>query len=226
MVPNTRRITVSLFAILAIGVPAAAVAAPATWASAVASGSAASGRVTPPSEGLTIRAVGLKGDGCKGTGVPTISGDKQAFTVTYTDYVVEAGAGTKPADRRRGCTLTVETATPAGFAYMITKADYRGFAILADGASGVVRANYHVLGGPPTKFIEHAITPLDDPWQFTDSITASAWSSCGKKSKLVMNTELRISAGSSNADESSLIGMDSTDGEVRKNTYQLTWKRC
>jgi hypothetical protein len=49
---------------------------------------------------------------------------------------------------------------------------------------------------------------------------------CGEQRLFNINTELRVSAGTSNpATTTSFISMDSTDGSV-ETTYHFAWKAC
>ncbi|GAA1919253.1 hypothetical protein GCM10009716_30040 [Streptomyces sodiiphilus] len=69
---------------------------------------------------------------------------------------------------------------------------------------------------------------MNDNWQATDEVEAGAvvWAPCGEMRNFNINTELRVSAGTSNPSETtSFMAMDSTDGDV-STTYQLGWKEC
>ncbi|BBJ44582.1 hypothetical protein SSPO_073000 [Streptomyces antimycoticus] len=48
---------------------------------------------------------------------------------------------------------------------------------------------------------------------------------CGQDRNFNVNTELRVSAGTSSSGSTSFMAMDSTDGGV-STIYHLAWKEC
>src|SRR4051812_42448781 len=87
--------------------------------------------VTPPPSSIAIDVVTANGSGCPaGTAAVAVSPDKSAFTVTYSNYLAQAGAGTRPTDFRKNCQLNLNVHIPGGFTYAVTEADYRGYAHL------------------------------------------------------------------------------------------------
>jgi hypothetical protein len=184
----------------------------------------------PPSDHIVIEVVTVNGSGCPlGTAAVAVSPDNTAFTVTYSNYLVVVGLGSTPTDFRKNCQLNVLVHVPQGFTYAVASADYRGFASLASGATGLERANYYFQGQVPTAFINHNyVGPMSDDWQATDStdLAALVYSPCGAQRNLNINTELRVSAGTSDPKKTtSLMAMDSTDGEI-ETIYHFDWKRC
>jgi hypothetical protein len=183
----------------------------------------------PPADRISIEVVKVNGSGCrKQTAIPAIAPDGTAFTVTYSEYLALVGPGAKPRDAQKDCKLTLTLSIPAGHSYAVTQADYRGFASLATGATGVQTASYKFQGGRPAESVARGFTgPLEESWQTTDLPDADLdWAPCGKARKLTIDSELRVAAGTSDpATDTSLLAMDSTDGAVEA-TYRLTWKRC
>ncbi|MYY10947.1 DUF4360 domain-containing protein [Streptomyces sp. SID4919] len=51
------------------------------------------------------------------------------------------------------------------------------------------------------------------------------WAPCGVKRNLNINTELRVSAGTSDRTRTSFMTVDSTDGSVNT-IYHLAWQQC
>jgi hypothetical protein len=185
---------------------------------------------TPPLDHVTIDVVTVNGSGCPaGTAAVAVSEDNKAFTVTYSDFLAHVGVGAKPTDFRKNCQLSLRVNVPQGFTYGIAEADYRGFAHLEAGASGMERANYYFQGMSPTAFQTHPYTgPLSDDWQATDTteIAAIVFAPCGEKRNFNINTELRVNAGTSNpATTTSFMSMDSTDGSI-DTTYHFSWLTC
>ncbi|MFI9361556.1 DUF4360 domain-containing protein [Kitasatospora sp. NPDC053057] len=184
---------------------------------------------TPPDR-IVIDVATVNGSGCPvGSAAVAVSPDNTAFTVTYSSYLAQVGVGSKPTDFRKNCQLDLQVHVPQGFTYAIASADYRGFAHLENGASGVERANYYFQGDPGTTYQSHRFDgPTDDSWQATDSVDVAAlvWAPCGEERNFNINTELRVAAGTSDpAHTTSFMTMDSTDGSINT-VYHLAWKQC
>lgn len=183
-----------------------------------------------PDEQIVIDVVTVNGSGCPaGTAAVAVSPDNTAFTVTYSQYMAQVGVGAKPTDFRKNCQLALNVHVPSGFTYAILQADYRGYAYLEKGASATQRANYYFQGTSPTTMASHPFSgPLDDNWQTQDvsDVASLVYAPCGEIRYFNINTELRVSAGTSNtATTTSLIAMDSTDTSI-KTTYHFSWMKC
>ena len=176
---------------------------------------------------VTIDVVTVNGSGCPaGTAAVAASDDRTAFTVTYSDYLAQAGQGSAPTDFRKNCQLNIRVSYPQGFTFGIAQADYRGFAHLQAGATGMERGNYYFQGMSQGASRTHNFSgPKSDNWQATDRAQVSeiVYAPCGEVRHLNINTELRVNAGSSKA--ASFMTMDSTDSSV-STKYQFSWKRC
>jgi uncharacterized protein DUF4360 len=185
---------------------------------------------TPPPDHITIDVVTVNGSGCPlGTAAVAVSPDNKAFTVTYSQFLAQVGIGALPTDFRKNCQLNLRVNVPQGFTYGIAQADYRGFADLAKGATGMERANYYFQGMSPTAYMSHNYTGLfSDDWQATDTteLAAIVYSPCGERRNFNINTELRVGAGTSDPKKTtSFMSMDSTDGSINT-TYHFAWKTC
>ncbi|GAB3430600.1 DUF4360 domain-containing protein [Actinophytocola sediminis] len=182
----------------------------------------------PPDDRITVDIVTVNGSGCPaGTAAVATSTDNTAFTVTYSDYVAQVGQGADPTDLRKNCQLVLQVHIPQGFTYAIAQADYRGFAHLARGASALQQASYYIQGTSPTTRSSHPInSPVSDNWQFTDRTETAelVYAPCGEERNLNINTELRVSSGSSGT-ASSFVTMDSTDGAA-STKYHFHWLQC
>ncbi|RKT56205.1 DUF4360 domain-containing protein [Saccharothrix australiensis] len=169
----------------------------------------------------------VNGSGCPaGTAAVAASEDRTSFTVTYSQFLAQAGTGSEPTDFRKNCQLTVQLSYPQGFTFGIAQADYRGFAHLQAGASGMEQGNYYFSGMSPTARKSHTYHgPLSDNWQATDSTQwdAIVYAPCGERRLFNVNTELRVSAGNSRGN--SFMVMDSTDSNV-STRYHFSWKKC
>jgi hypothetical protein len=184
----------------------------------------------PPPDKIIIDVATVNGSGCRpGTAAVAVAADNTAFTVTYSEYLAQVGVGAKPTDFRKNCQISLKVHVPQGFTYGVAQADYRGFAHLVKGATGLQRANYYFQGMSPTAFVNHPITsPKSDNWQHTDvtDVAALVFHPCGEQRNFNINTELRVGAGSSDPNKTtSFLAMDSTDGSI-KTTYHFHWKKC
>ncbi|WP_042364768.1 DUF4360 domain-containing protein [Streptacidiphilus neutrinimicus] len=215
--------------IRSIGKAAVATALLATSLAATGSVAHASGRDVPPPGGFTIGLVNANGSGCpSGTTAATVSPDATAFTVTYSNYLAQAGGNSLPTDFRKNCQLVVQINAPQGFTYAIAEADYRGYAYLAPGASGIEAANYYFQGQAQTGTLSHAFNgAMSDDWQATDtaSVASLVWAPCGETRDLNINTQLLVRAGSQSPGQTSFMTMDSTDGSLTT-IYHLAWEQC
>ena len=183
----------------------------------------------PPPGPITVNVVTVNGSGCPaGTTAVDVAKDNSAFTVTYSSYLAQVGPQSAPTDIRKNCQLALQIHAPQGFTYAIAEADYRGFADLASGATGMEQANYYFQGTAPTARVPHKFSgPFEDDWQTTDAtdVASLVFAPCGVDRLLNINTELRVAAGSSSASSTSFMTMDSTDGSIHT-TYHFEWKQC
>lgn len=183
----------------------------------------------PPPDKIVIDVATVNGSGCpQGTAAVAVSPDNTAFTVTYSQYLAQAGGNSDPTAFRKNCQLNLIVHVPQGFTYAIASADYRGFASLESGASGTQRASYYFQGSPNTAAKNHPFNgPYNDDWQATDSTDWAqlVWAPCGVLRNFNINTELRVNAGSTNPGKVSFMTMDSTDGDI-STVYHLAWKTC
>lgn len=187
----------------------------------------ASATAAAPSDRITVDVVAVNGSGCpRGTASVTELPDNSAFTVSYSDYIAQAGADSAPTDFRKNCQLGLLVHVPQGFTYAIARAEYRGFAYLEAGTTGEERASYYFQGQSQTVPVSHPISgPFDDDWQNADTADAASlvYAPCGEDRILNINTELRVR--SSNSDSVSFMTMDSTRGTVNT-IYHFAWKQC
>ncbi len=183
----------------------------------------------PPPDKIVIKVATVNGSGCpQGTAAVAVSEDNTAFTVTYSDYLAQAGGTSDPTAFRKNCQLSLIVHVPGGFTYAIASADYRGFASLQPGASGTQRASYYFQGSSNTVFKNHPFTgPHNDNWQATDTTDwpQLVYAPCGVQRNFNINTELRVTAGTQSPGKVSFMTMDSTDGDI-STVYHLAWKEC
>ncbi|MCW7990630.1 hypothetical protein XF35_36575 [Streptomyces platensis subsp. clarensis] len=183
----------------------------------------------PPTGKITITVATVNGSGCRpGSAAVAIAPDNTAFTVTYSEYLAQAGSGSKPTDSRKNCQIALNVHVPQGFTYAIARADYRGYASLAPGAKGLETAGYYFQGQQQTARKSHSFTgPYDANWQTSDEtdIDALVYAPCGEERYFNINTEMRVDAKSADPKTTSYMAMDSTDGSINT-LYHFAWKEC
>ncbi|MCU7729907.1 DUF4360 domain-containing protein [Actinoplanes sp. KI2] len=179
----------------------------------------------PPPGHLVVSLVTVIGSGCRPGTVNVAPGtDNTALTVTYRNYVAAVGVGASPIDMRKNCQLGVRVDIPRGYTFAIGRADYRGLARLASGASGIQRAGYYFQGISQTAVSSHDFRgPYNRRWQATDSkpLTTLSFPPCGQSRILNINSSLIVNGGSSDTRTTrSFMRMDSNS------LYHLQWRRC
>jgi Domain of unknown function (DUF4360) len=185
----------------------------------------------PPGQSATVSVASMSGTGCpSGSATVAMSPDNSAFTVAYSKFVAEVGAGAKPGAEARNCALELNVTVPGGYSYAVSQVDHRGFGNLAAGASATMSSNYYFrsLTTLPAMRSTSFTGPLADNWHVTETVRSQSliWLLCtGSRSSLILNTKITVSAGRSDAGTTpSYMSMDSTDGTAT--TYHLTWKKC
>ncbi|GEK00711.1 DUF4360 domain-containing protein [Streptomyces sp. NPDC003388] len=183
----------------------------------------------PPPDKIVIDVATVNGSGCPaGTAAVAVSPDNTAFTVTYSDYLAQAGGNSDPTAFRKNCQLNLVVHVPQGFTYAIASADYRGFLSLQPGATATQKASYYFQGSSNTAAKTHPFSgAYNDDWQATDQTDWAqlVWAPCGVLRNFNINTELRVNAGSTSPGKVSFMTMDSTDGDI-STVYHLAWKEC
>ena len=183
----------------------------------------------PPPDKIVIDVATVNGSGCPaGTAAVAVAPDNTAFTVTYSQYLAQAGGNSDPTAFRKNCQLNLIVHVPQGFTYAIASADYRGFLSLQPGASATQKASYYFQGSSNTVPKTHPFSgSYNDDWQATDSTDWAqlVWAPCGVQRNFNINTELRVNAGTANPGKVSFMTMDSTDGDI-STVYHMAWKEC
>ncbi|MFD8637405.1 DUF4360 domain-containing protein [Streptomyces sp. NPDC059533] len=214
---------------LRTGFTAAAVTAALVTLSPSAGASASAPAGLAPSDKVTVDVATVNGSGCRpGSATVAVAPDNSAFTVTYSEYVAQAGGGISAVEGRKNCLLSLIVHVPQGFTYAVAQVDYRGFGSLQPGAVGTQKASYYFQGMSQTAQRSHRFPgALDDNWQATDTtgIEALVFAPCGEQRNFNINTELRAEVGTSDPSKISFMALDSTDGSINSK-YHFSWKQC
>ena len=178
-----------------------------------------------PEGAVTVEVVAANGSGCSpGTAAVFANPDKSGFRIRYYDFVAEAGGSADPTDRRKNCQIGALVTVPAGWTFAVAKADYRGRARLASGATGLQRTNYYWQGSSANSSTDESFDgPLSSYWHVTDAAPVLVYTPCAEQRVLNINTELRVDAGSSTSRSS--MSMRSSEGDV-DTLFNFSWTRC
>lgn len=184
----------------------------------------------PPSEQLHMKVESTNGTGCpKGTTTVIPNSDNTAFTVTYSNYTAQNGGGISASQKRAACILTVSVNVPSGYTFGITRTTFRGYADLAEGATGTLKTEFYFVGQPISGVIQRDIDgEYQDNWEAVDEIELPEihWMPCRHANfPLNIKSELRVNAGREHPDTTSLMTMDATDSEITT-LYNLAWREC
>ncbi len=182
---------------------------------------------SPRPDDVHIARLTYAGSGCPaGTVSELVTPDGRAFTLLFDNYVAEAGPGIPLSSGRKNCQIAVDLRFPSGFSYSIFEVDYRGYAKLDRGATGVQKSSYYFQGSAQTASLQSTFNgALDQDYQFRDTLGLGAvvWSPCGAVRALNMNTQVRVST--TGASQRALLTTDSIDGNIA-HTYKILWRSC
>ena len=102
-----------------------------------------------PADPVTIKDITANGSGCPlGTVAQNISEDKQAFTLTFSEFVAETGPDTLSSQARKNCVVTLTLKVPVGWQYSVGSFNYRGFMGLDEGIKATHSTTYFFQGQP------------------------------------------------------------------------------
>jgi len=182
---------------------------------------------TPPAGSVTIRDITYGGNGCtQGTMSSQLSSDRTTVTLIFDSYIASIGPGIAVTEQRKNCQLNIALNYPGGFQYSVLSADYRGYAALQKGVSGVLKSTYYFSGQTEQSSTEYDfIGPVNGDYLKHDTAdsTSIIWSPCGAQGMLNINSQVRLS--SSNSTATGLLTTDSTDLKFTQVVY-VQWQTC
>ncbi|GGK20162.1 hypothetical protein GCM10010124_10960 [Pilimelia terevasa] len=185
-----------------------------------AAGASASAR---PGPGFGIEVQNLHGSGCRKKDTDAVlSNDNMALTIIYSGFVAELGRKAK--DARKECRLTLRVKAPKGNRYTVTGIQQRGYADIAQGATGTFTAVYNYPGKNPLYTVTRDFGPTVGAWQ-DNTPAAAEWSPCDAHKPFKVDTDLIIKGKGDQAAGSSLT-IDSTDVDAASTTLRLRWEKC
>ncbi|KAK3896732.1 hypothetical protein C8A05DRAFT_39721 [Staphylotrichum tortipilum] len=168
--------------------------------------------------------VSLLGSGCPaGTADVQIDATKTLLEVTFSEYIIQTGPGTRASDWRRNCKLTINMAFDQGFQVSTFATDMSGFAQIPAGSRGLCTNTFDFTGVRGQAVYTLPLPgPREGPFKLSSSPDIVSWSPCGGISAIMnMNTQCNISPTQAQA----LIAVDRISGKITV-LVRLNWRRC
>ncbi len=193
----------------------------------------AAAQSAPPARSVTLKSIKYNGSGCPiGTVAENISADNQAFTLTFSEFIAEAGPNVSPRSNRKNCQLTAVLSIPPGWQYTVGSFNYRGFIDVDPGVTATHTTSYYFQGqGQTGTFQSRQNGPYADAFTYTDTIglnSQNLWSPCNIERALNINAAIYVGVNDPrNTSSTGYIANDSIDGELRQRySYSLYWRPC
>lgn len=213
----------SVVSLLACAAVVAAIPAP--IGVPVASGTSSS--IGPNPSQVYINSISYGGTGCpQGSVGDYISDDRQTFTLIFDSYVASIGPGVPATENRKNCQLNLDLQYPSGFQYSVFTTQFRGYAALDKGVSGLQKATYYFSGQADQVSSQTTFTgPVSSDYAVSDSVpfTSTIWSPCGQALPLNINSQVRLTSSVSGA--TGLLTDDSIDGHIQF-IVGIQWQKC
>lgn len=185
-----------------------------------------------PVQGVRLGQVQLAGSGCRGdTARAVLSPDGKAVSIMFDEFVVQAG-GNSPRRVELSCTTRIPIQVPAGYRAMVTRLDYRGFALVpSPGSRAVLKTLYQILDWNTARALSPTVKrrKMFSHEKQGNFVTTSKikiknfYHGCGQN--FLLSVDTRLVGVSKNGRDETMIALDTTDvsSEV---VYFLRWKRC
>ncbi|OAX82828.1 hypothetical protein ACJ72_02820 [Emergomyces africanus] len=181
----------------------------------------------PDPDKVYIVGVTHGGTGCpSGTVSHVLSDDRSVMTLIFDKYVAAIGPDLPISDSRKNCQLNINLRYPGGFQYSIFSADYRGYAKLDRGVTGLQKSTYYFSGETKqASTTTRWVGPMDKDYLLHDETdhATTVWSPCGTNGALNVNSQIRLSSSDRNA--RGVLTTDSIDASFRQIVH-VRWQRC
>ncbi|KAH8592878.1 hypothetical protein B0O99DRAFT_516532, partial [Bisporella sp. PMI_857] len=140
--------------------------------------------------------------------------------------VASIGPGIAITNNRLNCQLNIDLQYPGGFQYSILGTQFRGYAGLDDGITGLQQATYYFSGSSTQVSTSTTFKgPFSSDYEVSDSIpfTSTIFSPCGAALPLNINSQVRLT--STKASATGIMTHDSIDGKI---AFQVgvQWQKC
>lgn len=165
------------------------------------------------------------GTGCPaGSASATLTEDGSILSVLFDQFSTEAN-GSRRIDRKN-CSLRIPVNVGNGYQVALIAFDYRGFAAIPFGATGVLDASYSYIGQPrPVRFSKTFRGGYNSNYSVTNELisTTVTWSPCGRQVMLEAGVSARATSNSSG--QQTILAVDSVDVTAGL-LFQVQFRRC
>lgn len=176
--------------------------------------------------------VEIKGFAANGSGCPLdsvaslISGPPgelpNTLTLLFSEFIAQQGPSINASERRKNCSVAINLEVPQGFSFSLIEAEYKGFADLPSGVSGVQRTTYSFPFSNRAAFQTVLNGPFTDDYLRTDELGAAVFSPC--RATVPLNLESQVFLRG-NAKPQAMMTLDRNTTRVTQ-VYHFQWKRC
>ncbi|KAK3307557.1 uncharacterized protein B0T15DRAFT_394677 [Chaetomium strumarium] len=145
---------------------------------------------------VRVLGISLLGSGCPaGTADVQIDATKTLIEVTFSEYIIQTGPGTKAADWRKNCKLTLNLEFDQGFQFATLATDMSGFAQIPQGSKGLCTNTFDFTGVQGKTSYSLALPgEREGPFTLSANPDVVSWSPCGGTTAIMnMNTQCNIS---------------------------------
>lgn len=189
----------------------------------------AAAAASPPTGSVSVSIVSQTGAGCGSPGSTFLAPDNSGFVLDRVAQT-QAGAAGQPTDVRAPCRTTVSITIPAGFSYAVAQVEYNGVADVASGATAALRGSFSfpAVSLPARAALTRTFTgPFQDSWHAVDTVASAdlGFVPCGRSLTANLDTELRVTAGTSTPGRVSTLTLGNADPQPAS-IYRLTWRSC
>jgi hypothetical protein len=99
----------------------------------------------PPSNEVQVTGFTFGGSGCSASSV-SLRPSSSLATLEFDAFNAYSGQNITASSYRRNCQINVKLKYPAGWQFSVSAADYRGYALVPAGMTGVTKATYYISG--------------------------------------------------------------------------------
>jgi hypothetical protein len=173
-----------------------------------------------------VRVVGvsLLGSGCPaGSADVQIDATKTLMEITFSEYIIQTGPGTRASDWRKNCKLTLNMEFDQGFQFSTLTTDMKGFAQIPAGARGQCQNTFDFTGiTGQVNYVMSLPGEMEGNFDLRADPDIISWSPCGGTTAIMnMNTQCNISP----TQQQALIAVDRISGKITVN-IAIQWRMC
>jgi hypothetical protein len=181
---------------------------------------------------IFVEQITVNGSGCPaGSVAANFTANFTLLELTFSSFVAQIGPGTVPADWHKNCIVAVTLHIPAGITFALVGADYRGYAQVDQGVTGIQTTTYFIAG-QTGDFSRSSMAPgdLDSLGNYARQdvipVVERVWSQCGVDAIANLNATVSLD-NSKNRSASGLMTLAETDFAPHVLFHwHFAWQNC